>query len=102
MVGSVVGVLWDYPGCLGWLSARASGPDPAPNAVEVVVMPVCRHRLLSRLLRDPSGGRYVCPECAWLLLTTYTVRLDWTAEWSFLPLESPEGKRLVPDDAPPF
>lgn len=65
-------------------------------------MPICRHRLLSRLLRDPRGGRYVCPECGWLLLAMYTVRLDGTAEWSFLPLEAPEDGRLAPDDDPPF
>ena len=64
-------------------------------------MPVCRHRLLSRLLRDPRGGRCVCFECGWLLLATYAVRLDGTAEWSFLPLEPPERRSLLGDDPPP-
>jgi len=65
-------------------------------------MPVWRDRLLSGLLGDPSGGRYVRPECGRLLLVTYTVRLDGAAEWSFLPLGAPEGERSPSPGDPPL
>jgi hypothetical protein len=62
-------------------------------------MMLCSHRTLVRLMPDPRevsswGAERRCPECAWLLLGRYTIRLDGWVGWEFVPLAAPE---IFPD-----
>ncbi len=57
-------------------------------------MILCSHRALALLMPDPrevSGWRAErwCPECRWLLLGRYTVRLDGWVGWEFVPVGAP-------------
>ncbi|MDP9351578.1 MAG: hypothetical protein M3P51_08580 [Chloroflexota bacterium] len=59
-------------------------------------MILCSHRALALLMPDPRevspwGAERRCPECGWLLLGWYTVRLDGWIGWEFVPLAAPSA-----------
>lgn len=54
----------------------------------------CSHRALVLPMPDPRevspwGVERPCPECGWLLLGRYTIRLDGWIGWGFVPLAAP-------------